>query len=224
MHTGTGQITEIYLDGSAQMDCAPNLIPSPGQYLLAHASGSDSPLPVSVYFYDSAPKGFRFAPPLPLSWTIGTQLNLRGPLGHGFSVPTSARKVALIAPERSHARLHGLINIALKQQAEVVLVCDSETPELPEVVEMQPMRALTEVCNWADFIAVDTARETLNQVKKLFEKLNQLSAVREAQVLIRAPMPCGGLAECGVCAVSSNPHDWKMTCKDGPVFEMNFIT
>jgi NAD(P)H-flavin reductase len=225
MHTGTGQITEIYLDGSAQMDCPPNLIPSPGQYLLAHASGSDSPLPVSVYFYDSAPKGFRFAPPLPSIWTIGTKLNLRGPLGHGFSIPSSARKVALIALEGSPAYLHGLISIALKEKAEVVIVCESAPSDLPEVVEVQPLRALEEICKWADFIAVDTARETLNQMKKLFEKLNQLSAVREAQVLIRVPMPCGGLAECGVCAVSSNnPHDWKMVCKDGPVFEMNFIT
>ncbi len=223
MHIGTGQITEIYLDGSAQMDCPPNLIPSPGQYLLAHASGSASPLPVSVYFYDSAPKGFRFAPPLPPLWTIGTQLNLRGPLGRGFSIPTSARKVALIAFEGSPAHLRGLIPIALKEQAEVVLVCESAPNDLPEVVEVQPLRALEEICKWADFIAVDTARETLNQMKKLFEKLNQLSAVREAQALIRTPMPCGGLAECGACAVSSNPHDWKLACKDGPVFEMNFI-
>ena len=224
MHTGTGRITEIYLDGSAQMDCPPNLIPAPGQYLLAHASGSTSPLPVSVYFYDSAPKGFRFAPPLPPTWTIGTQLNLRGPLGHGFSVPANTRKLALIALESSSARLNGLIPIALKQGAEVVLVCESAPSGLPEVVEVQPLRSLEEICKWADFVAVDSARETLPQVKKLFEKLNQVSAVREAQVLIQAPLPCGGLAECGVCAVSSHhPHEWKMACKDGPVFEMNFF-
>ncbi len=224
MHTGTGEITEIYLDGSARMDCPPKLIPSPGQYLLAHASGSASPLPVSVFFYDSAPKGFRFAPPLPSFWTIGTRLNLRGPLGRGFSIPPNARKLALIGLDDYYpSRLHGLIPLALKQQAEVVMVCDSATNDLPEVVEVQPLRALEEICKWADFIAVDIVRENLIQMKKLFEKLNQLSAVREAQVLIRASMPCGGLAECGVCAVSSrHPHDWKMICKDGPVFDMNF--
>lgn len=225
MHTGTGEITEIYLDGSARMHCPPNLIPAPGQYLLAHAGGSSSPLPASVFFYGSAPKGFRFAPPLPSLWTIGTRLNLRGPLGRGFSVSANSRKLALIGLDDSPARLHGLIPLALKQQAEVVLVCDSPTNDLPEVVEVQPLRALEEICKWADFIAVDSARENLNQMKKLFEKLNQLSAVREAQVLIHAPIPCGGLAECGVCAVSSrHPHDWKMICKGGPVFDMNFFS
>jgi dihydroorotate dehydrogenase electron transfer subunit len=131
----------------------------------------------------------------------------------------------LIALDDSPARLHGLISIALKQQAEVVLVCDSATNDLPEVVEVQPLRAIEEICKWADFIAVDIARENLNQMKKLLEKLNQLSAVREAQILIHAPMPCGGLAECGVCAISSHhPHEWRMTCKDGPVFDMTFFS
>ena len=90
--------------------CPPDLIPAPGQYILAHARGSDSPLAVPVFFSDSAPNGFRAAPFLPLAWTPGTQLNLRGPLGHGFSIPAFARKVALIAFDESPARLRGLIS------------------------------------------------------------------------------------------------------------------
>jgi hypothetical protein len=54
---------------------------------------------------------------------------------------------------------------------------------------------------------------------EMTSKLNQVSAVRDAQVLIHTPMPCAGLAECGVCAVRDR-HDWKMACKDGPVFIM----
>src|SRR5690349_1144751 len=97
MHTGTGQLTQMYLDGSAQLDCPSNLIPAPGQYLLAHDGRSDSPLAVPVFFYDSAPQGFRFVLPEASSWTLGTRLSLRGPLGHGFNLPASARKIALIA-------------------------------------------------------------------------------------------------------------------------------
>lgn len=217
MHIGTGFITEIHLDGSTQLDCPPNLIPAPGQYLLAHANASDLPLAVPLFFYESATKGFRFAPPLPSSWTIGTRLNLRGPLGHGFSLITSLRKAALIALDNSPVRLQGLISLALKQSTEVVLVSNNTLAGLPELVEVQPIRALEEICKWADFIAVDLARENLDQLKKLLEKLEQVSAVREAQVLIHTSMPCGGVAECGVCAVHVH-RDWKMACKDGPVF------
>ncbi len=219
MHTGSGQITQIYLDGSARIDCPPNLIPSPGQYLLAHADASDAPLPVPVFFYDSAPKGFRFAPPCPSSWTIGTKPNLRGPLGHGYSLPSTARKVALIAVDDVPARLHGLVALAMKQEAEIVVVSDAELNELPEVVEVQPLHALEEVCKWADYIAMDIDRENLGQLKKMFGKQEQAAAVQEAQILVRVPMPCGGVADCGVCAViPSVRHDWKMACKHGPVF------
>ena len=33
-------------------------------------------------------------------------------------------------------------------------------------------------------------------------------------------MPCGGAAECGICAVPFG-RGWKLACKDGPVFELN---
>jgi hypothetical protein len=222
MHSSMGQLTQMYLDGSAELDCPPNMIPASGQYLLAHTSASDSPLAVPVYFYDSAPKGFRFVPPYPSTWTIGTKLALRGPLGHGFSIPATARKIALIALDGSPAYLHGLIPLALKREMEAVLVCNSPVSGLSEDVEVQPLQAFDEICKWADFIAIDIVRETLSQLKEMTSKLGQVSAVREAQVLIHTPMPCGGLAECGVCAIGPH-HDWKMACRDGPVFILKDI-
>jgi hypothetical protein len=44
MRNGQGQLVEIYLDSRSRITCPPDLIPAPGQYILAHASGSDSPL------------------------------------------------------------------------------------------------------------------------------------------------------------------------------------
>ncbi len=222
MKNGQGQLSEIYLDSRAQILCPPDLIPAPGQYILAHARGSGSPLAVPVFFSDSAPNGFRAAPFLPLAWRPGTQLNLRGPLGHGFSIPPFARKVALIAFDESPARLRGLISIALKQDAEIVLVCNSAMDDIPEAVEVQPLQAMTDIYQWADYAALDVARENLNQLGKMLGVGGQARAPREAQVLVRAPMPCGALAECGVCALTIR-HEWKMICKDGPVFELNSI-
>ncbi|MBI5943345.1 MAG: hypothetical protein HY864_03175 [Chloroflexi bacterium] len=219
MKSGAGQLIEIYLDSSARIICPPDLIPSPGQYILAHASASYSPLAVPVFFSDSAPNGFRSAPLNESTWMPGTQLNLRGPLGHGFSISTGARKVALIAFDDSPARLRGLISIALKQGAEVVLVSNSAMDDVPEAVEVQPLQAMMEIYQWADYAAFDVARENLNQLREMLGNGKQAKAPREAQVLIRAPMPCGALAECGICALT-NRHEWKMICKDGPVFEM----
>jgi len=220
MKNGQGQLSEIYLDSRAQIVCPPELIPAPGQYLLAHAHASDSPLAVSVFFSDSAPNGFRCAPLLTHSWTPGTRLHLRGPLGHGFLIPAFARKVALIAFYESPARLHGLISIALKQGAEVVVVSDQAMSDLPEAVEIQPLQAINEIYQWADYAAFDVARENLNQLKEMLAKGSQSKVPHEAQVLIRAPMPCGALAECGVCALTIR-HAWKMICKEGPVVEMS---
>lgn len=226
MKNGEGQVREVLLDSRALINCAPELIPAPGQYLLAHASGSDLPLPVPLFFSDSAQNGFISAFDLPLSWRPGTSLCLRGPIGHGFAIPPSARKTALIAFDDTPARLRGLIPIALKQNAEVVMVCNSEVKDLPEVVEIQPLQAMLEIIQWADYAAIDIDRGNMD---RLMEKLGKQKppagmkrvAVRwsKAQVLVRAPMPCGALAECGVCALTLH-REWKMICKDGPVFDM----
>lgn len=218
MKLDKGNLREIFLDGSARIECPPELIPAPGQYLLAHASASDSPVADPVFFSISSPNGFVAAAPIPHVWTPGTSLNLRGPLGHGFSIPVPARKIALLAFDDSPARLQGLIPLALKQGAEVVLLSDSPVNNLPEVVEVQPLQATQEILHWADFAAIDAARENLNQLREMMGQGNQARARCEAQVLVRTQMPCGALAECGVCAVVVH-HQWKMTCKDGPVFD-----
>jgi NAD(P)H-flavin reductase len=218
MKIGAGQLFEIYLDSSVRIICPPELIPAPGQYLLAHATASDSPLAVPVFFSDSAPDGFRSAPLMDSSWMPGAHLNLRGPLGHGFSIPAFSRKVALIAFDESPARLRGLISIALKQGAEVVLVSSSTVDDVPEAVEVQPLQEMPDIYQWADYAAFDVGRENLNQLMEKFERMGQAKGPHEAQVLIRAPIPCGALAECGICALIVR-HEWKMICKDGPVFD-----
>lgn len=224
MSTGKGQVLELILqDGCRYMRvaCPSNLIPSPGQYLLA-GDGSDSPLPVPLFHTDSAPQGFVAAAPIPSSWHPGLELHLRGPLGRGFNLPASARKVALVAFDDSPARLRGLIQPALKQDAAVVLVCSSAPENLPDDVEVQPLSTLQEIVEWADYLALDVARENLYQLRERLRKLNQLAAGKDAQVLVRTPVPCGGVADCGVCAVHLK-SDWQLACKDGPVFNWNEV-
>ena len=220
MHTGKGQVSELLLEDGyrqARVSCPSNLIPSPGQYLLA-GDGSDSPLPVPLFYTDSALQGFIASAPIPDPWHPGMELYLRGPLGRGFSLPLAARKVGLIAFDVSPARLKALIPLVLRQDAAVVLVCSSSVDHLPDDVEVQPMSALQDIVDWADYLAFDVVRENWNFLRERLGKLNQVLAGKESQVLIRTPVPCGGVAECGVCAVTLK-STWKLACKDGPVFD-----
>lgn len=224
MYTGKGQVIETILeDGQrlARISCLTNLIPSAGQYLLA-SDASDSPLPVPLYYTDSAPEGFIAAPPIPEAWMPGMQISLRGPLGRGFALPAFARKIALIAFDDAPLRLRGLIRPALKQGAAVVLVSDFAADNLSDEVEAQPLSALQDVLAWADFAAFDVARVNLFELREKLGMMKQAQAACEAQVLIRTAVPCGGVADCGVCGVSLK-SGWQLACKDGPVFDLREI-
>jgi NAD(P)H-flavin reductase len=219
MHTGKGQILKLILeDGHRYVHilCPPNLVPAPGQYLLA-GDGSDAPLPVPLFYTDSALQGFIAMAPISEVWSPGLELHLRGPLGRGFILPLSARKVGLIAFEDSTAPLRGLIKLALKQGAAVVLVCASTPENLPDDVEVQPMSASGDVVGWADYLAFHIARENLKQMREQLKNADRLAAGKEIQILVHTPVPCGGVAECGVCAVTLK-SGWKLACTEGPVF------
>lgn len=222
MHTGTGRIVELLLENGcryARISCPDSLVPGPGQYLLAgHASLSL--LPVPIFHTNFSPQGF-IGPALE-TWKPGDLLALRGPLGRGFSLPASAHRVGLIAFDGPPSRLRGLIAPALQQAASVVLLCDSSADHLPDVVEIQPVSAMRDIFQWADYIALDVERANLNV---LLEKLGEATprpARSRAQILVGTPMPCGGIADCGVCALTTR-YNWKLICKDGPVFDLREI-
>lgn len=222
MQQASGELVEIYLENGltgGRLYCPPNLVPLPGQYLLAHDPASSAPLPAPVFSAGSVPGGFLAAPPIPLAWRPGLSLSLRGPLGHGFSLPESTRCVSLVALGETAARLHPLLTIALGQGAAVVLVSDLGLTDLPPEVEHQPVAALPEVMKWSDYMALDLPWESLPGVREKMGVAGQAGAKFEAQALIITPMPCGGMAECGVCAVNTR-HGWKLACKDGPVFDL----
>lgn len=221
----TGRLTEmILMDGmtAARILCAPPQIPSPGQYLLAADRAGNSPLASALFSARLSTEGFVAEPPLPPSWQLGTDLALRGPLGHGFSLPSSARRVALIAWDGMPRRLLALIDAALAQQASLTLVCSSPVEDLPLQIEVQPRRALTEVCRWSDYAAFDVDRESLASFRSEFDVDSSRMPAGNAEVLVRAPMPCGGLADCGACAVPAR-RGTRLACLDGPVVEFGSL-
>jgi NAD(P)H-flavin reductase len=148
-------------------------------------------------------------------------LYVRGPLGHGFSLPPSARKIALAALDCSPRTLLSLLKPALRQEASVTLVGESIPDDLPLQVEAQPAGSLLDICRWADFVAFDVSRASLPQLRLLFQA-DRTSLKAEAQVLVRTPLPCAALAACGVCTVEVG-GEALLACEEGPVFDLHQV-
>lgn len=220
MNLRQGLIEETYLLGerAAKIRCPEAGRAAPGQYLLAwRDSEPDSPLPHPVFVAGTWLQGFYAAAPLPAIWGPGTTLTLRGPLGTGFQLPAIARRVALIAPGAKHASLLGLVAPALTQKAAVALCCDHTPTDIPSEVEILPLSALRETAAWADYLALETARDSLAQLP-IHEILSNFNG-HSAEALIHTPVACGGIAECAACALETR-QGWRLACKDGPVFPL----
>jgi NAD(P)H-flavin reductase len=216
---GEGRVSELHLlDGfpAARIQCSAGLIPAPGQYALAHADGSDAPLATVLFAAGLLADGFVSAPPIPSTWAPGTRLHMRAPLGHGFSLPPSARRIALVSFKCSSRLLLSILAPAFRQEASVTLVSSDIPEDLPLQVEVQPIHALLDTCRWADYMAFDVPREALPELKDILQA-DRTTMKADAQVLVRAPMPCGALAACGVCTVEARGASL-LACEDGPVF------
>jgi dihydroorotate dehydrogenase electron transfer subunit len=229
---------------SGRIQCPPGLYPGPGQYLLAHAIGQDETLatpifaarallklageetqPVQSSFAGNkthAAADLELAPALPASWTVGTRLAVRGPSGQGFSLPKVARRVALVALGAFAHRLLPLAEQALAQGAAVALYTRHVPGQLSPEVEVLPPDSLGEALNWTDYLAFDLSPTALPGLKKRFGLAPHTPMPVPAQVLVQVPMPCGGIGECGLCAVDQR-RGYKLACKDGPVFDFNEI-
>ncbi len=226
MQQAKGELVEIWLESggiAGRITCPAVVAPAPGQYLAARC-GEDGQAVLAHPLFTawSAPGGMRVAPPLPPGWQPGCELELRGPLGHGFSLPAPARHMGLVALDASPARLLPLAELALAQGGEVTLFCDisgTELPwrSLPAALEISPAALLREALPWADYLAFDAPVSHLSELRRLVGLKPGDHLACPAEVLVPAVMPCAGLAGCGVCAVPAH-RGWLLTCEDGPVF------
>jgi len=222
MAEGEWEILEISLgDGGMQVTVSalPHLSLSPGQYFLAFAPGRDEPAATALFLTASGETVWRLNGFIPPAWQPGTRLCWRGPLGRGFRFPPSARRVALAPWAGSTDSLAPLVNEALSQNAAVVWYSDRLPAYLPASVEVLPLDTLAEVWNWADYLALEC---DLRDLPRLAAALGWDGIRRPGcltEILLHTPLTCGGMADCGVCAVRTR-RGWKMACKDGPVFDL----
>jgi len=60
-------------------------------------------------------------------------------------------------------------------------------------------------------------------LKQILGKISPLKIPGQAQILVRTPMPCGALAQCGVCSVELRGGA-QLACENGPVFDLKSLT
>ncbi len=229
--TGKISLIQIEPDGkrSAQFDCDPKVLPKAGQYLGAYNPNEQETVLGCSLFPMGLPSSMEVAPnvssvrlgPIPRTWHPGSTLELRGPLGHGFNLPPAVNSLGLIALGESAGRLLPLIPLALANNVDIAIFSDATLPPLPPVVEIRALEDLPEAIAWADFLAIDLPLENIPDLRKTLQLGPHDYLPCPAQVLVTTPMPCAGIAECGVCAVLGRKKGYSLTCKDGPVFNLN---
>lgn len=220
------------MDGSAWISIPAAAIPQPGQYLAAWTVPAGlEPLPRSLYpgglswladlpeASTASERQVHMAAPLPAVWSIGTVLQVRGPLGQGFHPPRDLQRLALVALGNSADRLLPLVEAFLPSGAAIALFTDAALPELPLAVEAYPLETLAEFGGWPDYLAVDLPAHDLERLSALLAA-GESSALRcPAQALVSLPMPCAALGDCGACTVEGRTANY-LACKDGPVFDL----
>jgi dihydroorotate dehydrogenase electron transfer subunit len=220
-----GVVREVGWQGSlgraAWIERPKPAIPAPGRYLMAWSpEDAGAPLAAPLFAARIEADGFLAASPVPAAWEPGSALQLRGPLGHGFSPPGVLRRLALAGLDEGLARLQPLLQNALAQGAAVALFTDHAPPSLPSAVEVNPLETLDEALAWADYLALDLPAQALPGLSTLLGLERGLRHLPcPAQALVGLPLPCGGVADCGACAVETR-RGWKLACHDGPVFDL----
>lgn len=221
MQNYVGHVLEFLLAADGQITfrigCPDAAIPAPGQYLLAHdETNPHAPLAWEVFPAGREAGSFIAATLHPPRWELGAQLQLRGPLGRGFMPPAGTKNLALACLGDTPARLLSLAGRAKN----IALFASLDPRALPASIEINPLEDLSEALPWADFLALDVP---LEQIPRLAQVLAGQRLPCPAQVLISTPMPCGGLADCGVCAVKTR-QGYALACKEGPVFDLELLT
>ncbi len=205
------------------VSCPAGAVPSEGQFLLAiDPSDPNAILATPIFLTQRSEEGFWASPLFPATWGPGTNLDLLGPLGHGFVLPRTIQRLGLAVLGDTVSRLMPLVYQSAKTNLGVTLFTDLSLPKLPAMVEMYPLATLAGSLDWPDFMALDVPLERLAELRDVLGLPHGSGLPCPAQVLITSPFPCSGMAQCGVCAIPAR-RGWKLACEDGPVFDLSVL-
>ncbi len=165
----------------------------------------------------------------------GSQLDLLGPLGKGWTLYATTRNALLICEARYLSSMTLLAQFAINQDIAVTLLIvgsvveESYPPMLlnPEVEYQIIGRedqhdhlgvAIDEYLRWADAAFICVEQES---ARHLYLEHERLRKRQFAQGLLWQALPCAS----GVCLACNleTPSGSKLICRDGPVFDLRAI-
>lgn len=204
---------------SARIEKPDRLDYKPGQYFMAYVPALEEITAVPLFIQKDEGTSLLTVPGIRSVWQAGTMLSMRGPLGNGFTLPSSQSKIAMASFHGSGERLLPLLNLALSSGCEVSFYRDSNDLPLPPLVEVFPLESLNKALPWADRMSIELYMDDIARVRELLLGGFNARAHPPIECLVHTPILCDGRSECGVCAVKTR-QGWKFACKDGPVFPL----
>jgi len=171
----------------------------------------------------------------------GETLDIIGPLGKGFTLAHSTRRILLVAGGLGLAPLVALADEAISKEISVVLLQGAETGErivparyLPPEIEYQICTddgslgrcdLVTNLCpeylDWADQVCACGPSAMLPALVTQVRDMAIAGRRIPVQVSLEARMACG-VGACLSCVVDTR-HGKKRVCKDGPVFDLSEV-
>ena len=168
----------------------------------------------------------------------GDPLNLLGPFGNGFSVPSEPHNL-LVAVDISDDpawfwQLHLLCEQSLDRggRATVLFRAGDEEelaaliPWLPVQVEVRTaadefewLEQLRQTAAWADRICAGLPASRYGELKRVIEEIRFRTDRDFVQVLVKADLVCA-VGACLVCVVPTGRGGFTRACVHGPVFDL----
>ncbi len=180
-------------------------------------------LPTALYPAMDERGEWYLAGAIPSGWQAGGRLSIHGPIGRGFTLPRSSRRVACVSLDEGVHYLMPLMQQAVRQGAEIVFCGERSPLRLPALIEVFSLNQREEWWQWADFIAVQGSLAAVAAFfKEIDEKFSLPSKKDGVEVMVRQPVYCAGMAECGVCAIPAR-KGWLLACRKGVVFDYSQI-
>lgn len=212
----------------------------PGQFVMARAGEGYDPYlrsPVPIHRFREGGVALLFRPSQPgYAWLgdrhPGDTLDLLGPGGAGFALPTGAANIAVICQGTGIAPLVGILD-RVSGPAQLVLGAATTAQVyprelLPAGVEYTPhvgvgmgdafWQAVTGACRWANHVYAAGSIPFYRQLWRVWETTRLRPPPDALQVWVEADMACGA-GICDSCLVETRRGP-RRPCIDGPAFNL----
>jgi dihydroorotate dehydrogenase electron transfer subunit len=224
------------------LDC-PALAESarPGQFIMVRASEGYDPylrLPLPIHRFREGGVAILFRPSQPgYAWLgdrhPGDTLDLLGPGGVGFALPTTSANVAVICQGTGLAPVIGILDRVLGPAQLVLGVATSAQAYprelLPAEIEYTPhvgiavgdafWQAVTGACRWANHVYAAGPTAFYRQLLRVWESTHLRPPPDALQVWVDADMACG-MGICNSCLLNTRRGP-RHACTDGPVHNLS---